>query len=195
MIRGRFSGIVLSALAILAFGITRNFGQDAPKVRSTDAKPATAPTIAPEMERLGFYVGEWDYTETYPKSAYYPNGGVNTGVYSSKLGPGGHSLLNSFHSQGPVGEFEGLLIITWDTKAKVFQGFVLGNEFPGAIVETGQFEGDALVLRFEFQTAGGTIKLRNVTRLTAPGRLVSEEYSTMGDKPETLLVHVEAKKR
>ena len=32
------------------------------------------------MKRLGFYPGEWTYTETYP------NGAVNHGTYTSKLG-------------------------------------------------------------------------------------------------------------
>jgi hypothetical protein len=91
------------------------------------------------MERLKSYVGEWDYTETYPRA------GKNTGVYTSKLAPGGSSLINTFHSTGPVGDFEGLLILTWDTNEKAYQAYAFGNEFPGAIVETGQFEGDALV--------------------------------------------------
>ena len=147
------------------------------------------------MERLKFYLGEWDYTETYPKSAFSPNGGKNTGVYTSKLGPGGNSLINSFHSQGPVGDFEGLLVMTWDPKEKAYKAYVFGNDFPGGIVETGQFEGDALVYRSEFQAEGVTLKLRNVTRVTAPGTLVSEEFMAMKDAPETLLVRVEAKKR
>src|SRR5262249_47602763 len=67
------------------------------------------PKPAPEMEKLNFYLGEWDYTETYGNS---PNAKKNTGVYTSKLGPGGNSLINTFHSQGPVGDFEGLLVIT-----------------------------------------------------------------------------------
>jgi len=72
----------------------------------TAEKPTAAPAAAAkpgaaEMERLKFYLGEWDYTETYPKSPFSPNGGKNTGVYSSKLGPGGNSLINTFHSQGP----------------------------------------------------------------------------------------------
>lgn len=81
------------------------------------ATPAPKPGAA-EMERLKFYLGEWDYTETYPKSAFYPEGGKNTGVYTSKLGPGGNSLINSFHSQGPVGDFEGLLVMTWGAREK-----------------------------------------------------------------------------
>ena len=76
-------------------------------------KTAEKPGAA-EMDRLKFYLGEWDYTETYPKSAFYPNGGKNTGVYTSKLGPGGNSMVENFHSQGPVGDFEGLIVMTWD---------------------------------------------------------------------------------
>ncbi|MGB2898203.1 MAG: hypothetical protein WBB89_02985 [Candidatus Acidiferrum sp.] len=161
-------------------------------------KPPAAPAVRPgaaEMERLKFYLGVWDYAETYPKSSFSPNGGKNTGVYTSTLGPGGNSLINTFHSQGPVGDFEGLLIMTWDQKEKAYKAYVFGNEFPGAIVETGQFEGDALVFRLEFSTGGAATKLRNVTRVLEPGKIMSEEYMVMKNAPETLLVHVEAKKR
>jgi hypothetical protein len=153
------------------------------------------PKAAPEMDRLKFYVGEWDYTETYPKSTSYPNGGKNTGVYTSKPGPGGNSLLNGFHSQGPVGDFEGLMVMTWDPKEKSYKSYVFGNNFPGAIVETGQFEGDALVFLTEFSVGGATLKLRNVTHLVSPGKLVSEEYFASKDAPEALFVRVEATKR
>ena len=163
--------------------------------QKSDEKSALVSKAAPEMDRLKFYLGEWDYTETYPKSATFPNGGKNTGLYTSKLGPGGNSLINGFHSQGPVGDFEGLLVITWDPKEKSYKAYAFAGEFPGAIVEAGQFEGDALVFRSEFSAGGSTFKLRNVTRLVSPGKLVSEEYFTAKDAPETLFVHVEAIKR
>jgi hypothetical protein len=163
----------------------------------TAEKPAIAAARpgAAEMDRLKFYLGEWEYTETYPKSAFSPNGGKNTGVYTSKLGPGGNSLINTFRSQGPVGDFEGLLVMTWDAREKAYKAYAFGNDFPGALVETGTFEGDALVFRSEFPAEGATLKLRNVTRLTAPGKIESEEYMAMKDAPESLLVRVEAKKR
>ena len=167
----------------------------------TVEKPAAAsvaPAVKPgaeEMDRLKFYLGEWEYTETYPKSGFSPNGGKNTGVYTSKLGPGGNSLINTFHSQGPVGDFEGLLVMTWDAREKAYKAYAFGNDFPGALVETGTFEGDALVFRSEFPVEGAKLKLRNVTRLTAPGKIESEEYMAMKDAPESLLVRVEAKKR
>jgi len=154
------------------------------KTAAQSAKPGAA-----EMERLKFYLGEWDYTETYP------NGGKNAGVYTSKLGPGGNSLINTFFSRGPVGDFDGLLVMTWDAKEKAYKGYIFGNNFPGALVETGQFEGDALVYRSEIPTQGASVKLRNSTRLTGPGTLVSEQFMAMKDAPEKLFVRVEAKKR
>ena len=154
-------------------------------------KSAAAPVKpgAAEMERLKFYVGEWDYTETYAKGA------KNTGLYTSKLGPGGNSLINTFHSQGPVGDFEGMIVMTWDAKEKTYKEYVFSNDLPGALVENGAFEGNDLVFRVEIPMGGATMKLRNVTRVTAPGKRESDQFMTMPDKPESLFVHVEAKKR
>ena len=39
------------------------------------------------------------------------------------------------------------------------------------------------------------MKLRNVTRRTAPGKIESAEFMAMKDATESLLVRVEAKKR
>jgi hypothetical protein len=163
--------------------------------QSSDGSTQSIPKTVPEMDRLKFYLGEWDYTETYAKSAAYPNGGKNTGIYTSKLGPGGNSLVNGFHSKGPVGDFEGLLVMTWDPKEKAYKSYVFGDSFPGALVETGQFEGDALVFRTEFSAGGAALKLRNVTHVISPGKLVSEQYFASKDAPEVLFVRVEATKR
>ena len=186
MFRENRKRIVMFLAAMLAAGITMAARQE----KTAGAKPGAA-----EMERLKFYLGEWGYTESYPKSAFYPNGGKNSGVYTSKLGPGGNSLINTFHSQGPVGDFEGLMVMTWDTKEKAYKAYVFGNDFPGAMVESGQFEGDSFVYRSEFQGQDATLKLRNVTRVTGQRTLVSEEFMATKDAPETLLVHVEAKRR
>jgi hypothetical protein len=58
----------------------------------------------------------------------------------------------------------------------VYKSYVFGSEFPSAIVQTGQFEEDALVYRGELTGEGMKFKLRNVTRLVAPSKIVSEEY-------------------
>jgi hypothetical protein len=168
------------------------------EAKSISPKPepsAAAGPAAQEMDRLKFYLGTWDYTETYPKSAHYPEGGKNTGVYTSKPGPGGNSLENSFHSQGPVGDFEGLLIMTWDPKEKSYKAYTFAADFPGCLVESGNFEGDTLVYRGEFSMGEQHIAFRNSTRLTAPNRISSDEFASVNGEPEKLLVHVEAVKR
>lgn len=163
--------------------------------QGSETKPEAASKAAPEMQRLNFYLGEWEYTESYPKSAAFPEGAKNSGVYTSKMGPGGNSLINRFHSKGPAGEFEGLLVMTWDPREKAYKSYVFGDGFPGALVETGQFEGDALVFRSELSAGGATVKLRNSTRLVGPGRLVSEQFSSLKEGAEKLFVSVDARKR
>jgi hypothetical protein len=182
---------LFAAFALLILVVSgATFAKRQEKAAGQPAKPGAA-----EMERLRFYVGEWDYTEAYEKTSFAPNGGQNTGVYTSKLGPGGNSLVNTFHSQGPVGNFEGLLVLTWDLKEKAYKQYVFGNDFPGAVEETGQFEGDALVFRGELATGAIKISIRNSTRVIGPGKIVSDEFVSMNGAPEKLLVRVEARKR
>ena len=150
--RQRIVSMVFLA-AILAAGITVSARQEKTAEKPAATAQAAKPGAA-EMERLKFYLGEWDYTESYP------NGAKNTGVYTSKLGPGGNSLINSFHSQGPVGDFEGLMVMTWDAREKAYKAYVFGTDFPGALVETGQFENDALVYRTEIPMGGASVKVR-----------------------------------
>lgn len=157
-------------------------------VQAQESKPKPAP----EMEKLNFYLGEWDYTETHGKS---PNDPKNTGVYTSKLGPGGNSLINTFRSRGPLGDSDGLVVFTWDRKEKAYKSYVFGSISPGAYISTGAFEGDALVFRSEITTQGNTVKFRSSTRVTEPGKLVSEQFMTRKDEPETLLFYVDARKR
>ncbi|HLK04423.1 MAG TPA: hypothetical protein VKT53_08280 [Candidatus Acidoferrum sp.] len=159
-----------------------------------EGKPPSLPT--PEMQKLSkLYLGTWTYTENYPKSPMAPNGGVNTGVYTSELGPGGNSIFNHFHSKGPVGEFDGTIVMTWDPKEKLYKAYIFGDSFPTAIVETGQWENDALVYRFELAMGSTKFALRSVTKFLPDGKLTSDEFSSVNGAPESLLVHVEAGKK
>jgi len=184
-------GLMLIAVTVSGLAMI----QQSPETKPAQAQEAKAKPGASEMKRLGFYVGNWTYTETYPKSAMAPQGATNTGVYTSKLGPGGNSLLNTFHSKGPAGDFEGMLVLTWDMTESKYKAYIFGDSFPGAIVETGAFEGDKLVFRGELPTGGTKLQIRNVTWLEQSGKLISEEYMSRNGGPETLLVKVEASRQ
>jgi hypothetical protein len=180
--------IRLTSIAVFLLSPLDNISITA-SVQAQENTPPALPT--PEMQRLAkFYVGAWDYTETYPKS-----GAQNTGAYTSELGPGGNSLLNHFHSRGPAGESEGMLVMTWDANEKAYKEYVFGADFSGAFTLTGQWDGDTLVFRGELSAGAMKIALRNPARLTAPGKMLSEQYSSANAAPESLLVRVEATKR
>jgi hypothetical protein len=147
----------------------------------------------PEMQRLAkSYVGTWNYTETYPKSKAFPDGAVNTGVYTSELGPGGNSIVNRFHSKGPAGEFEGMLVMTWDPKENAYKEYVFTDSSPVVAVQTGQWDQGALVFRAEVSAGKMKLVLRNVTKFLEGGKLTSDQYSSANGSAETLIVHVEA---
>ena len=167
-----------------------------PRVDVGETMQQGAEQNSPDMDRLKkLYLGSWDYTDTYTKTRFSPQGGSDTGVYTSEPGPGGNSIVNRFHSHGTVGDFEGLLVMTWDPQEKAYKSYVFGNGFPGCVVQTGQFEGDALVFRSEFVVEGQKMKLRNVTRVSGVGTIVSEEYIATQESPEVLMMRVDAKKR
>jgi hypothetical protein len=164
--------------------------------RNSQAQEQPPSLPLPEMQKLSkLYVGSWTYTESYPKSAMLPNGGQNVGMYTSDLGPGGNSIVNHFHSKGAIGEFDGTIVMTWDPGEKAYKEYVFGDSFPGAMVGTGQWEGDTLVYRMELTLGGRKIALRNTTKFLDGGKLESEQYSSSNGAPEKLLVHVEAVKR
>jgi hypothetical protein len=172
------------SLALVALALAASLHMD------PFAKVAAAPTVSPEMERIQkFYLGTWEYTENYGKGA------VNTGTYASELGPGGNSIVNRFHSQGPVGDFEGMLVITWDPKEKAYKNYVFGSDFPGALITTGNFEGNALVFRGIVETPNMKMEIRNSASLDETGIMTVQEFVTKPGKPEALLVTVEAKKK
>jgi hypothetical protein len=165
--------------------------------RNSAAQEEKSPSLPlPEMQRLSkLFVGRWEYTETYPKSPLNANGEVNTGVYTSELGPGGNSIINRFHSKGPVGEFEGVIVMTWDPKEKAYKEYFFSDSSAGAVVEMGQWEGDALVYRLEFSAGESKFALRNSTKFLSSDKLTSDQYSSVNGAPEKLLVHVEAVKK
>jgi uncharacterized protein DUF1579 len=183
------AAMAVAVVAMLAVG-------SAPAARRAGQEAAQAPKLSEGMERLRFYLGEWDYTETYVKNSMHASGGKNTGLYTSKAGPGGNSVVQTFHSQGPVGDFEGLLVITWDPHEKAYKEYLFASDFQRCYVATGQFEGDELVFRGTV-SMGGTMSMtmRNTTKLVAPGKISSATYASVNGAPEELMVTVDAVKR
>ena len=114
MFRASRTGTVFMVALVVMLAATLTMG--ARQGKPAEQSSAAARPGAVEMERLKFYLGEWDYTETYPK------GGKNTGVYTSKLGPGGNSLIKYVSLDGADGGFRRVVDIDVGCERKSLQG-------------------------------------------------------------------------
>jgi hypothetical protein len=140
------------------------------------------------MDRLNFYIGDWVYSEEYPKSDLFPNGGHNTGHWSAQRGPGGLSVINSFASHGSGDNYEGIEVMMWDPKAKVYRDHALWYDSADRWIFTGNFEGETLIYHGEFDWLGKHIKFRSETRPIKGGGFTLTEYSSANGGPEQLIL-------
>ncbi len=51
--------------------------------------------------------------------------------------------------------------MTWDAKEKAYKAYVFRDDFPGALAETEQFEGDTFIFRATFNMGDKLISIRN----------------------------------
>ena len=121
-----------------------------PPVGAKTAEPTKAttdmPKPAPEIERLLQQLqGRWATEEKHEPSEMLPKGGTGTGHEAIRPGPGKMSVIAEYSSQGPMGEFAGIGLITWDPGARVYRIHWTDNTNPSVTVMTGKWEGKDLV--------------------------------------------------
>src|SRR5215472_290547 len=148
MIRVRHAVIPMSVL-LFASPIIRLAAQGGNKTSSNDIAKSSSTA---ELERLKFYLGDWDYSEVYEKSALFPNGGRNTGSWTAQVGPQGRSIIHAFVSHGTGDNYEGIEVMTWDAKENVYRDHSLWYDSADQWTYIGHFEGDTLVYRGEFES-------------------------------------------
>ena len=82
---GNMSSVILWRYSFtILFCFSALIGMPPGNVDGTPQQEAQQKT-SPEMDRLRkLYLGSWDYTETYSKTPFYPQGGSDTGVYTRR---------------------------------------------------------------------------------------------------------------
>ena len=87
-------------------------------VAAAQEKPV-APTPGPELGRLHYFVGSWDYEFTMRSSSYGP-GGKMTGRDQNEMMPGGFFLVSHSKGTGPIGDFSALAVFGYDVQEKMY---------------------------------------------------------------------------
>jgi creatinine amidohydrolase len=151
--------------------------------QTRDTARATPPKLGPEMERLTFLLGTWEAADKYEKTAFNPNGGEGSGVYTTVLGPGGFSVLTDYHYQAPHGESSGHQVLTWDPKQARYAGYTVASNFAGAVVVTGNWEGSTLVLSGEFEARGTKVAFKSIFSDIADRTMVLRQYNSIDGAP------------
>jgi hypothetical protein len=181
---------VIFGLAMLAGlfvgGVSRGDGQ-APAVKTAE--------LAPEMQKLGFLVGDWHYINKFEKSKMMPDGGASEGTYRATIGPGGHSILTDFdETTGPMAGAAGHEVFTWDAAKSAFVGYAFSSDGAGCFTRTGSLEKDQLVFTREMNAGGKTVRMRFVYTEAKTDAITIEVYMSRGDAPLALAFTTRAKK-
>jgi hypothetical protein len=166
-----------------------------PQSQEKQAQPPAPPKPGPEMDRLKFLIGTWDYNGEYAKSPMVPQGGKETGWYKAQLGPGGLSIIADFEGDGPIGKEIGHEVLAWAPKENIYKVYTVGNNFPGVLAATARWEGANLVTTSEFTEGASKISLRSVYTDIQEKSVTIEESFQMGDAPYQSLMKSKATKK
>lgn len=203
---GRLIVVVLLGLVTAGAAQDAGSGKEASKKKETaksEAMSMPMPKPAPEMDKLAKAIaGSWTTRETIEVSEMAPKGGKGSGTATIKLGPGGLSLIEDYHSRGGMGAFSGHGVFWWDDQAKGYRNVWCDNLTPGGCTVAnglGKWDGDSLVFDDEQEMMGKKYLIKNVLTPGAGGfsfalhsgetadsmkKMMTIQYSKAGAKGE-----------
>ena len=172
--RMRILGLILIATLAVAAAQTKD---------KKSAKPAGNPPMpmmkqSAEMAKLQkLFAGTWTLEATMEPM---PEMGMTQpakshGTQTSKMGPGGNSMIDDMKSTGPSGTIVGHGVMWWDPQAGAYQAVWCDNQTPGGCMMNGngKWDGDNLVTEFDSpmppEMGGGKMHMKESWTDIKPG--------------------------
>lgn len=141
------------------------------KSREMNAQPT------PEMKKLfSSLAGDWDTQEKREKTEFFPNGGERKGKTHIRLAAGGAMLVMEGHSDGSAGPLSYLIVIWWDTQAKLYRYFTCFKDAGSGceVRGTAHWESNVFVNDYEEEVNGRKLKFRDTFQ-----DLTSDSYTLL----------------
>src|SRR6476660_7176306 len=151
----------LRILLAAGLGCFAAFAAEKPAAKKKGAE-MSMPKPAAEMKELRDLIGVWTSDEKFEPSPWMPSGGTGTGVNTVRLGPGGFSILMDQRSKSVMGSFTGHGVFTWDPNDRAYRFIWADSMMPGVTIETGNKEGDRLVLTGQVMMMGKKMGFKDV---------------------------------
>lgn len=152
-----------------------------PAATSSGQAAMPMPTAPPEMAKLiKAMEGNWTTTAVMEKGPMMPNGGTDHGTSKMWAGPGGMSLLQTYHSTGSLGDFSGVGTDWWDAQTQVYKGVWCDSMAPCNATGTSKWDGDKLVGTMEADMNGQKM----ITRVTYSDFKPDSFVMTMDSGPD-----------
>jgi len=147
----------------------------------TNAQMPPSPQPAPEMTKLiKAMAGNWIVSEKVAPSTMFPTGATGKGTAKMWAGPGGLSLMESYHSSGAMGNnFSGFGTFWWDSKAQVYRGLWCDSMTPGGCDANGttKWDGETLVGMMESDANGQKMVMKFTYTNWSPSSFVMDMTS------------------
>jgi len=149
-----FAGLALSAVAMAA------------------EKKMETPKPGPEHKKLDVFVGTWTGQGEMMKSPFGP-GGKMTWTETCEWFPGGFQVICKSKGDGPMGQTEGLGIMTYNPEEQVY--VFMGADSTGWTgTGRGEASKDGWNFKSEEKVNGKTVKSRYKMHVPSPGTMTSK---------------------
>ena len=143
--------------------------------RAEAARPIRFAEPGPEMRKLAWLIGAWEFSETWAEPRRYKRGRYEGypaeggyGTLDCRLRPGEFSIVCDYAAKNPMGRVTALEILSWEPVRRLYVLDTVHSAFPGVLRLTGRFEGGALVFMGEDASRGEKETVRLVFRDPAP---------------------------
>ena len=150
---------------------------------------------APEIQKMYSMVGNWSATIKTEPGPWSPKGATDKGSMAVKKGPGGHSIVQDFKSNGSMGAFTGHGNIWWDKNANHY-GDLWCDSMAGCTLASAKMDGDKhwmVEMNGEFQ--GKKVKTYIVGIMTDDANSMHEDFMQSFDgSPSTKTMSIDYKR-
>lgn len=117
-----------------------------------------APAPGPEHKRLDYFVGKWSGEADLKPSPLGPGGKMTMQETCERFAGGFHLVCRS-QGKGPMGELEGLGVLTWNMDRKLYAYFGIDN-FGSTDSGTGSVDGKTWTWAGDSKVGDRTLKSR-----------------------------------